>query len=50
MASVIAELSLANEVGISKFSILRKQYNAERSAGGLFKYVWPSCYHQALKG
>ena len=24
MASVIAELSLANEVGISKFSILRK--------------------------
>ena len=26
------------------------QLNAERSAAGLFKYVWPLCYHQALKG
>ena len=24
--------------------------DAERSAAGLFKYVWHFCYHQALKG
>ena len=23
---------------------------AKRSAAGLFKYVWPFYYHQALKG
>ena len=26
------------------------QLNTERSAAGLFKYVWPFSYHQALKG
>ena len=26
------------------------QTNAKRSAVDLFKYVWPFCYHQALKG
>ena len=26
------------------------QLNAQRSAAGLFKYVWPFCYHQLLKG
>ena len=25
------------------------QLNAQRSAAGLFKYVWPFYYHQALK-
>ena len=24
--------------------------NLQLSAAGLFKYVWPFCYHQALKG
>ena len=26
------------------------QLNSQRSAVGLCKYVWPFCYHQALKG
>ena len=26
------------------------QLKAQRSAAGLFKYVWPFCYHQVLKG
>ena len=24
--------------------------NTQRSAAGLYKYVWSFCYHQALKG
>ena len=35
--------------GNKKVTYLNKPA-AERSAAGLFKYVWPFCYHQALKG
>ena len=36
--------------GNKKVTYWNLQLNAKRSAAGLFKYVWPFCYHQALKG
>ena len=38
--------------GLSAFSgrQLLKKLLRPLSAAGLFKYVWPICYHQALKG
>ena len=36
--------------GNRKVTYLNLPLDAERSAAGLFKYVWSFCYHQALKG
>ena len=31
-------------------NVTHKLENLQLSAAGLFKYVWPFSYHQALKG
>ena len=37
-------------ISVDKKFLLSKKINPLMSAAGLFKYVWPFCYHQALKG
>ena len=48
---VLNKITLTQDLSVQRFvSWLMCSEFRSLSAAGLFKYVWPFCYHQVLKG